>query len=142
MSDSLQSLLGQNRPAVVGDLVGVIDAQVAAQKGLGGAAVKAAYAAVGKVKPDIVAKATNMMLPDFIAALQPFWNSKPAGTSFGAHLANAPDTASEALLAVTDAQAKSAKAPLAKAYNSIRGKAKGYVTEALPAVGDVIDKHA
>ncbi|MGC4935418.1 DUF6918 family protein [Gordonia sp. DT30] len=142
MSDSLQSLLGPNRPAVVDDLVGVIDSRVAAQKGFGGAAVKTAYAAVGKVKPDIVKKATNLMLPDFVTALQPFWDSKPAGTSFGAHLAADPGTASEALLAVTDAQAESAKAPLTKAYNSLRGKAKGYVTEALPAVGDVVEKHA
>ncbi|RPA60008.1 hypothetical protein EF294_12305 [Gordonia oryzae] len=142
MSDSLQSLLGPNRPAVVDDLVGVIDSQVAAQKGLSGAAVKAAYSAVGKVKPDIVTKATNLMLPDFVAALQPFWDSRPAGASFGVHLASDPDAASEALLAVTDAQVESAKAPLAKAYGTLRGKAKGYVSEALPAVGDVIEKHA
>ena len=49
MSDSLQSLLGANRPAVVNDFVGVIDAEVSEQKGLSGTAVKAAYGAVQKL---------------------------------------------------------------------------------------------
>ncbi|MGW0039475.1 DUF6918 family protein [Gordonia sp. NPDC003376] len=142
MSDSLQSLLDTNRAAVVDDLVGVIDGQVSAQKGLGGAAVKAAYATAQKVKPDIVRKATNLMLPDFVTALQPFWDSKPAGTAFGDHLAADSDSASEALLAVTDAQAETAKAPLARAYGSLRGKAKGYVADALPAVGAAVEKNA
>lgn len=142
MSDSLQSLLDTNRSAAVDDLVGVIDAQVAAQKGIGGATVKAAFAAAQKVKPGIVRKATDQMLPDFVAALTPFWDSKPAGTAFGDHLGANPDAASEALLAVTDAQVDSAKAPLVKAYNMLRGKAKGYVTDALPAVGAAVERNA
>ena len=141
MSTSLQSVLDTNRSATVDDLVGVIDTQVAAQKGLGGAAVKAAYGAAQKVKPGIVSKATDLMLPEFVEALTPLWDSKPAGTAFGDHLAANSDAAAEALLSVTDAHVDSAKAPLAKAYGSLRGKAKGYVTEALPAVGAAIEKN-
>lgn len=141
MSASLQSVLDVNRSAAVDDLVAVIDGQVAAQKGLSGAAVKAAYAAAQKVKPGIVRKATDLMLPDFVTALEPFWDSKPEGVPFGEHLAANSDAAAEALLSVTDAQVDSAKAPLAKAYGSLRGKAKGYVTAALPAVGSAIEKN-
>ncbi|MFT4043502.1 MAG: hypothetical protein QM673_10110 [Gordonia sp. (in: high G+C Gram-positive bacteria)] len=141
MSDSLQSLLGSPRPAVVADLVGVIDAEVSAQKGLGGAAVKAAYGAAQRFKPEVAAKATNLLLPEFLAALQPFWDNKPADVGFGDHLAANSDAASEALLAVTDRQVAAATPPLAKAYSSLRGKAKGYVSESLSGVGRVIEKH-
>ncbi|MEE4021913.1 hypothetical protein V1Y59_02390 [Gordonia sp. PKS22-38] len=142
MSDSLQSLLDTDRPAVVADLVGVIDAEVADQKGLSGAAVKTAYAAAQKVKPGVVSSATNLMLPDFLTALQPFWDAKPAGVTFADHLAANSDAAAEALLTVTDDQVATAKPALAKAYNSLRGKAKGYVVAALPRVGAAIEKHA
>ncbi|MXP23369.1 hypothetical protein GIY30_18690 [Gordonia sp. HNM0687] len=142
MSDSLQSLLDNDRPAVVADLVNVIDSEVSDQKGLGGAAVKTAYAAAQKVKPGVVSSATNLMLPDFLAALQPFWDSKPAGTPFADHLVANGDAAAEALLTVTDDQAESARPALAKVYNSLRGKAKGYVAASLPRVGAAIEKHA
>ncbi|MGV9826764.1 MULTISPECIES: DUF6918 family protein [unclassified Gordonia (in: high G+C Gram-positive bacteria)] len=142
MTDSLQSLLDTDRAATVADLTGVIDTEVSKQKGLGGAAVKAAYGAVQKVKPDIVARATDQMLPDFLTALAPFWDSKPAGVAFGDHLAANSDAATEALLQVTDDQVGGARPTLAKAYKSLRGKAKGYVAEALPGVGAAIEKHA
>ncbi|MFW0789531.1 DUF6918 family protein [Gordonia sp. CPCC 205333] len=142
MSDSLQSLVTTNRDAVVTELAGVIDAEVKDQSGLSGAAVKTAYAAAQKVKPGVVASATDKMLPEFVTALTPFWDSKPAGTAFGDHLSNNSDAAAEALLAVTDAQASSAKPALAKTYNSLRGKAKNYVVAALPRVGGAVEKHA
>ncbi|MFW0787851.1 hypothetical protein AAFP35_25425 [Gordonia sp. CPCC 206044] len=142
MSDSLTSLLDTDRAAVVADLVEVIDTEVSGQKGLGGAAVKTAYAAAQKVKPNVVSSATDMMLPDFLTALTPLWDSRPAGVSFGDHLAAHSDEASEALLTVTDDQAATAHPALAKVYNSLRGKAKGYVGAALPRVGAVIEKHA
>ncbi len=141
MPSSLAPLLDQ-RAALSDDLAAVIDQQVKAQTGMSGAAVKTAYAAANKFKPGIVVTATSAMLPDFLDALAPLWNSKPAGTSFGDHLAANSDEASEALLAVTDRQAESAPAALAKAYKSLRGKAKTYVAEALPPAGDVIERHA
>ncbi|MFT4125946.1 MAG: hypothetical protein QM662_06910 [Gordonia sp. (in: high G+C Gram-positive bacteria)] len=141
MSDSLQPLLDTNRQAAVDDLVAVIDAEVKGKKGVSGTVVKGAYAAAQKVKPGIVRKATNQLLPQFVAALTPFWDSKPAGTPFGDHLAANADAASEALLKVTDNEVESAKAPLVKAYNSLRGKAKEHVTDALPAVGAAIEKN-
>ncbi|MFC0314594.1 DUF6918 family protein [Gordonia phosphorivorans] len=141
MSSSLAPVLNQ-RDALANDLAEVIDQQVKAQSGLSGTAVKAAYAAANKFKPGVVVKATGAMLPDFLDALAPLWDSRPAGTPFGAHLAANEDAATEALLAVTDRQAESAPAPLAKAYKSLRGKAKGYVAQALVPVGDAIEPYA
>lgn len=142
MSTSLQPLLESGRPALVADLVGAIDAEVADQRGLSGTAVKGAYAAAQKVKPGVVTNATDLMLPDFLGALSPYWDSRPSGVAFGDHLAANSDAVSESLLSVTDAQAGSAKPALAKAYNSLRGKAKAYVAAALPRVGAVIERHA
>ncbi|MCK0439549.1 hypothetical protein MUG78_08745 [Gordonia alkaliphila] len=141
MATSLAPLLTQ-RDALAVDLAEVIEQQVKAQSGLSGTAVKAAYAAANKFKPGVVVKATSSMLPDFLDGLAPLWDSRPAGTSFGAHLAANEASATEALLAVTDRQAESAPKPLAKAYASLRGKAKGYVAEALVPVGDVIERYA
>lgn len=142
MSESLHTLLAPNRPQLVTDLVGVIDAEVADQKGLGGAAVKTAYSAAQKVKPGVVASATDKMLPDFVNALEPLWASKPAGVAFGDHLTANSDAAAESLLAVTDAQTEDAKPALSKAYGALRGKAKGYVIAALPRVGAAFEKNA
>lgn len=142
MSDSLTPLLADNRSALVTDLVGVIDAEVADQSGLSGAAVKTAYSAVQKVKPGVVRSATDQMAEDFLKALAPFWDCKPAGVAFGDHLSANGDPAAEALLSVTDQQAETAKPALAKAYNSLRGKGKKYVIAALPRLGAAIERHA
>ena len=142
MSTSLLPLLDNNRDAMAADFADVIDAEVSKQSGLSGTALKAAYAAAQKFKPGVVATATGKMLPDFLTALSPFWDSKPAGTPFGAHLSANGDQAAEALLAVTDGQAESAPSVLAKAYRSVRGKAKGYVVDSLNPVGGVIEKYA
>lgn len=141
MTSSLTPLLA-DREALATDLAGVIDTAVKSQSGLSGTTVKGAYAAVGKFKPGIVVAATSAMLPDFLDALAPLWDSRPDGTSFGAHLAANSDDACEALLAVTDRQAESAPAALAKAYRGLRGKAKVYLAEELIPVGDVIERHA
>ncbi len=139
---SLQSLVTTNRAAAVSELAGVIDAEVSDQSGLSGAAVKAAYGTAQKVKPGVVESATDKLLPEFVTALTPFWDTKPAGTGFGDHLAANSDAAAEALLAVTDAQVGDAKPALAKAYGTLRGKAKNYVVNALPRVGAAVEKHA
>lgn len=140
MTSSLTPLLAQ-REALSAELAEVIDQQVKAQSGLSGTAVKGAYAAARKFKPNVVVNATDHMLPDFLDALAPLWDSR-GGQPFGPYLAANADTAGEALLAVTDRQAESAPKPLAKAYSGLRGKAKGYVTEALEPVGEAIAKYA
>ncbi|MBD0021580.1 hypothetical protein GII33_03255 [Gordonia pseudamarae] len=143
MSDSLQHLLEPGRrEAVVADLAAVIDSEVADKKGLSGTAIKGGYNTANKFKPGLVPHATDKLLPEFVSALTPFWDSRPAGAAFGDHLAANSDAAAEALLAITDHHAASAKAPLAKAYNLLRGKAKENVADALPRVGDAIEKNA
>lgn len=127
--------------AIAKDLAGVVDAEVSDKKGLSGTALRTAFGAAKKVKPQLVERATATLLPEFASALDPLWSSKPEGTSFGAHLSANSDVASDALLSITDAQSQSAPQALQKVYGSLRGKAKDNVIEALPRVGDVFDKH-
>lgn len=139
-------LLSDDRqPAVVTELVGVVDAEVKAKKGLGGTAIKAAYAAASKVSPGLTGKAVTRMLPDFADALDPYWTEFAAagGGDFGAFLASRGTAVAGALLAVTDRRIEgSSKDVLKKAYRGIRGKAQENVTAALPRVGAAVQRHA
>ena len=140
MTSSLTPLLA-HREALSAELAKVIDQQVKAQTGMAGTALKGAYAAARKFKPNVVVNATNHMLPDFLDALAPLWDARD-GQPFGSYLAAHSETASGTLLAVTDRQAQSAPTALAKAYSSVRGRAKGYVAAALEPVGEVIGRFA
>ncbi|WP_265443658.1 DUF6918 family protein [Flexivirga meconopsidis] len=141
LSESL--LAADTRPAVVADLVGVIDAEVKGKKGLGGVAIKGGYAAIRKVSPTIATTATDRMLPDFAAALQPFWADFGGAGDFGSYLSGRGDEVADALLQVTDRRAAATdREPLKRAYNGLRGKAKDNVKAALPRLGAVVQQHA
>lgn len=142
MSEKL--LNAETRPAVVTDLIGVVQDEVKGKRGLSGAAVKAGYGAATKVVPDLVPRAVGRMLPDFARALDPLWDdfSASGGTDFGAFLAGRGPEATDALLSVADAKiAASPREPLKKAYGLLRGRAGGYVEAALPRLGRTLQRH-
>ncbi|MEL4504305.1 hypothetical protein AAEX63_03270 [Luteococcus sp. H138] len=128
-----ESLLSPtNRPQVVDAIATVVDQEVAGKGGLGGMALKTAYASAKRMKEGIVVKGTNAMLPDIAKALQPYWDAR-GDQDFGAYLSSRSGEVADDLLAVADAKAASPdNAAVAKLYKPIRGKAKGYVEEALP----------
>ncbi|GAA4402167.1 hypothetical protein GCM10023147_42440 [Tsukamurella soli] len=140
------SLLDPERSkAVVADFASVVDAEVKDKSGLSGTTIKAAYAMVKKASPSVVESALTKLLPDFAAALDPFWAEFAAGEpgDFGQFLSARGDKVGDALLAVTDQRAESTnQAVLRKAYQGIRGKAKDNVVAALPRVGAAVQKHA
>lgn len=145
MSLSSQLLTKKTRPAVVTDLVEVVREEVAAKRGVSGAALKAGYATATKVMPDLVRKAVRRLLPDAATALDPYWESFSAegGGDFGTYLAQHGEQVSAALLSITDARAEaSSKEPLKKVYRALRGKAEGHVQAALPRLGTTLQKHA
>lgn len=127
------------RDQAVDTLVGVIDAEVAGKKGIGGTVLKTAYSAVKKINDGIVRRAVNGMLPDAARALQPYWDARGA-QPFGTYLAANGDAAADALLAVSDTRAANPKhAAIAKIYNGVRPKAKQHVVEALPRLGSAVE---
>lgn len=138
MSFSESLLDPAKRPQVVTAIATVIDEEVNSKGGLGGMAIKGAYASAKKMKDGIVPKGTDAMLPDIASALEPFWNAK-GDQDFGAFLSSRSAEVADALLAVADAKAESPdNAAIAKLYKPIRGKAKGYVEEALPRLAGAI----
>lgn len=140
MSSLTQVLLDPTkRPAAVETLAGTVDAEVASKGGLGGAALKTAYAGAKKIKADLVPRALDKMLPEFAAKLDPFWQAK-GEQPFGAYLTSRSGEAADSLLSVADAKANDPQySKYAKFYTMVRPKAKGYVEEALPRVGTTIE---
>lgn len=130
------------RPKAVAALTEVVDAEVKDKKGVSAVAIKAAYATVRKVSPQLTARAIDKMLPDFAAALDPYWTEfggADGAGDFGAFLSARSDQVTPALLAVTDRRAEaSSREMVKKAYRGIRGKAQENVAAALPRVGATI----
>lgn len=147
MADTLKARLldSDRRPTVVTDLEALVDQEVADKSGLSGGIIKAAYAAVRKIKPGIIGNAINSMLDEFVDALEPFWAAFTADQimDFGAFLAARPDEVSNALLAVTDRRAERSNRPaVTSAYSKLRPKGQENVIAALPRLGAVVQKHA
>lgn len=142
MSEKL--LTDAARPAVVTDLIGVVEDEVRSKRGFSGVAVRTGYGAATKVVPDLVPRAVTRMLPDFTKALDPLWDEFAASgeADFGTFLAGRGPEATDALLAVTDAKiAASPREPLKKAYGLLRGKASENVKAALPRLGRTLQRH-
>ncbi len=141
-----ESLLDDaKRAAFMSDAQEVLEAEVSDKGGASGLAVKGGLAAIKKVSPNIVPEALASFVPKFLEQLQPYWAEfQAAGSgSFGDLLVSKGDEVSESLLAITDARAESSSRPaLKKAYSALRSSAKKNVIEALPRVGDLVQKHA
>ncbi|TLF75290.1 DUF6918 family protein [Nocardia cyriacigeorgica] len=141
-----ESLLDEaTRPAFLADAVQVLDAEVSDKGGASGLAVKGGYAAVKKISPSIVPDALESLAPKLLAQLEPYWQEYTAAGSgsFADLLVAKSDEVAEALLAVTDERAEASTRPaIKKVYNSMRSSAKKNVIEALPRVGDLVQRHA
>ncbi|WP_227979573.1 DUF6918 family protein [Nocardia spumae] len=141
-----ESLLDDaKRPAFLADAQEVLDAEVSDKGGASGLAVKGGYAAVKKVSPTIVSDALESFAPKFVEQLEPYWAQYQASGngSFADLLVANSDEVAESLLAVTDARAEASSRPaLKKAYSSLRSSAKKHVTEALPRLGELVQRHA
>lgn len=147
MADMLKvSLLDADRRGeVVTDLQALVDQEVADKSGLSGGIVKTGYAAVKKVKPGFVKGAIDSLLEEFVDSLEPHWAAYQAqpGGGFGAFLASRPQDVSQALLTVTDRRAeRSSRAAVTSVYAKLRPKAQENVIEALPRLGDLVERHA
>jgi hypothetical protein len=146
VADTLKARLldPDRRDTVVADLQTLVDQEVGDKGGLSGGVVKTGYAAVKKVKPGIIRSAIDKMLDDFVDALEPHWAAYTAGppTGFGAFLAARPEPVSQALLAVTDRRAERASSTVGSVYNRLRPKGQANVVDALPRLGDLVERHA
>jgi hypothetical protein len=141
-----QTLLSpENQPNVVADCLKLIEQEVAAKSGVSGAAVKLAYKTAKAFAKGYLQSTVESLLPDLVAALEPYWADFTASgaSGFGDYLAKRSGEVSEALLAVSDARAKTSERPvIIRAYGTVRGGAAKNITAALPAVGALVEKYA
>ena len=133
------------KPAVGEDCCQLIRQELADKSGVTGTALKLAYKAVNTFMPGHVESMVRKLLPDMVDQLDPFWADfhRSGGAEFGDYLAKRGGEVSEALLSVTDERAeKSERAPLKKAYNTVRPSGVKNVEAALPRLGALVQKYA
>jgi hypothetical protein len=128
------------RQRAIDEGIKTVDAEVSERTGLGGMALKAAYAMVKGIAPGIMPKLLNNMLDEMMDALQPFHDqAKQAGVDLRQHFAQQPARVADALLGVTDRRAAKADAgPLKKGYEKLRPVAQKHVEQALPRLADLV----
>jgi hypothetical protein len=100
---------------------------------------------VNTFMPGHVQHMVEVLLPDMLAQLEPFWVdfSASGSSGFGDYLAKRSDEVTQALLSVSDARAAGSGRPtVLKAYGSVRGSAVKHIEAALPRVGDLVLKYA
>lgn len=128
---------------VIADCRQLMDDQVAAKKGIGGIAIKAAYKVIKGLGPDYLSKAIAGLLPPICTALDPIWqegvqNGDPVG-----HLSENKSQTADAVLSVTDVRIEqSSNKPVKGAYNKLRKSVKGDVEDAIPGLAKIIGTYA
>lgn len=143
---ALQDELDQiERDILVDDVVELIDQEVQDKGGLTGAALKAGYRAVKRMENGrMVENAVDGLLDEFTAALDPLYEDylESDRDDFESYLADHEQEGADALLSITDERAeKTSHTALKKTYEKLRGQAEHHVTEALPRVGQLVDRH-
>lgn len=135
---------GEGRAKVIEDGIKMIDAEVSDKGGLGGLAIKGAYAMVKGIAPGIMPKLLNGMLDDFLDALSPYYDdAKQKGVDFKQSVLQKQSDVANALLAVTDRRAEKSNAgSLKKGYEKLRPSAQKHVEQALPRLADFVKSFA
>ncbi|MEZ4452032.1 MAG: hypothetical protein R3B09_21390 [Nannocystaceae bacterium] len=137
----------ETRPRVVRACAELVAAEVDRKSGLSGIAIKGAYRLVQAVKPTMITDVVDRLLPEFAAAMEPFYaesveraesRGQPLAHVFPAHLADSAPAVAEALLKVTDRRAEGASGPVLKTYRKLRGSAAEHVTAAVPGLARTI----
>lgn len=132
------------RSRLIADCADLIDAQVKAKTGIGGMAIKGAYGTIKRIKKGFVPEVIDGMLDDWLGKLQGHYDTWASGSSgmFAEFLAARSEDVAEDLLTVTDERAERTSHKTAKrAYHKMRGSAKVHVTEAVPDLARIIERH-
>ena len=132
------------RRAIVDDASTMLDQEVGDKSGLSGKAVKLAFRAVKGVSPGMIPMSIDALLDDFCVAMQPIWEDcQASGQAARPYFQSRANDISNALLAITDARAeRSTQRILKSTYSKLRGQAVKHITEAMPRLADLVEKHA
>jgi hypothetical protein len=133
------------RASVVKDIVVLIDREVANKGGMSGFAIKTGYSVVKKLQNgELIPNVVDGLLPEFVKSIEPLhaeFRGAPKGT-FAAFLKSNETRAVNAMLSVTDSRAqRTSHAILKNTYQKLRPMAEKQVAEALPGVGEIVDRY-
>ncbi|RJS95300.1 hypothetical protein D3260_01765 [Salinisphaera sp. Q1T1-3] len=107
-------------------------------------ALRTAFNMVRKAKPDLIDRAMRALLPEFVGALEPFYQEAAAkpDVQFRDHLLANEDEVANALLTVSDRRVKDVDNKVVKSgYQRLRGRAHKEVVTAMPGIATVMSKH-
>lgn len=135
------------KDALMAECVGLAEDQVASRGGLRGLTVRAGLKMIKAARPDIMQRAVNRLLPEFLAALEPLYQEYASsvarqGQDFAAFLGGRPQAAVAALLGVADARvALNPNAAVKSIYARLRGGAEHEVGAALPRFAELLSRY-
>jgi hypothetical protein len=132
------------RRAIVDDAVRMLDSEVNDKRGFSGKAVKLAFRAVKGVSPGMIPMSIDALLDDFCVAMQPIWEeSQASGQTARNYFQSRSHDVANALLSITDGRAeRSTQRVLKSTYSKLRGQAVKHITESMPRLADLIERHA
>lgn len=132
-----------HRAQVVTDACVLVEVELSRAKGLSGLAVRSAHRVVRGVRPGMIAQAVDSLLPAFTDQLDPYYQvSLQVGSSVTSELGTRRREVADALLTITDERVgRSSNAAVRRAYQGVRGSARGYVESAVPGIGALIEAH-
>lgn len=143
---SLRDIVAEpaKRQQVIAEALKVLDQEVSDKGGLSGMAIKAAYAMAKGVAPGIMNKIVNILLDDFLGALDPLHQeAKQKGVDVAEHLKSHAPAVANAMLAITDGKAARAdNGPLKKGYEKLRPTAQKHVEQAVPRLAQLVKQYA
>ena len=129
--------------ALVNDGLGELEAELDTRSGLGGAAMRAGYKTVTKLRPGFVESNIERLLPRFAPVVDPYLVDAKASGDVESHLVAHADEIAEGLLRATDQRAEEASNKVAKkVYAQFRPKAKENVVAAMPRLAKLLARHA
>ncbi len=132
----------ERRRAIVHDAAALVEAEVAAKRGLRGRALRAGFMAFKAVKPGILTEAVDRLLPHFAPVLDPLWRQAVASGRPEQWMADHAGEVAEGLLGVTDGLADRARnRVLRRIYRSLRGQARQHVVDAVPGLARLMAAH-
>jgi hypothetical protein len=140
-----QVTIQPTRSTIVAQCAALVDDEVKAKGGLGGIAIKGAYATVKAIKPGFVEGVIDALFDDWVGKLERHYAAWRGGatTTLDQFLAARAEDVAEDLLAVTDQRAAdTTHRTAAKLYDKLRPSAKKNVVSAIPRLGALMARHA
>lgn len=117
----------------------LVDRELAARKGLGGAAIKTGVSLLKKVRPTLIPDAMERLIPHFADSLDPWWTgAEETPARFSSSLQAEPSAVADALLKVTDERIEGAHDVVRQSYAKMRKGAKVQVERSVPGIAQTL----